>query len=49
MLQDFIDGWIAYATKHNFFSSAEKRLEVKRLMQANVNVENVLWYGVLEG
>jgi hypothetical protein len=30
------------------FSDAEKWLEVKRLMQANVNIENVLWYGVIE-
>jgi hypothetical protein len=47
-LQDFIDGWIAYGTEHNLFANAEKRLEIKRLMQANVNVDNVLWYGVLE-
>jgi hypothetical protein len=48
LLQDFIDGWIAYGTEHNLFADAEKWLEVKRLMQANVNVENLLWYGVLE-
>jgi hypothetical protein len=47
-LQDFIDGWIAYGTERQLFSNAEKWLEVKRLMQANVNMENVLWYGVLE-
>jgi DNA polymerase III delta prime subunit len=48
LLQDFIDGRIAYGTEHNLFSYAEKWLEIKRLMQANVNVDNVLWYGVLE-
>ena len=49
LLQDFIDGWIAYGTERGLFSDAEKWLEVKRLMQANVNVENVLWYGVIGG
>ncbi|MDR0861130.1 MAG: hypothetical protein LBO09_09535 [Candidatus Peribacteria bacterium] len=48
LLQDFIDGWIAYGTEHNLFANAEKWLEIKRLMQANVNVDNLLWYGVLE-
>jgi hypothetical protein len=47
-LHDFIDGRIAYGTEHNLFSNAEKRIEVKRLMQANINVENIVWYGVIE-
>jgi hypothetical protein len=48
MLLDFLDGRIAYATERHLFPNAEKRLEVKKLMQANMNVENLLWYGVLE-
>jgi hypothetical protein len=48
LLQDFIDGWIAYGTEHQLFSDAEKWLEIKKLMQANVNIENILWYGVLK-
>ena len=48
LLQDFIDGRIAYGTEHNLFDNAEKWLEVKRLMQANVNQDNLLWYGLLE-
>jgi hypothetical protein len=48
LLQEFIDGRISYTTEQHLFPAAEKLLEVKRLMQSNVNQENLLWYGVLE-
>ncbi|MDD2537115.1 MAG: hypothetical protein PHU61_01335 [Candidatus Absconditabacteria bacterium] len=48
LIDAFIDGRIAYASQHNHFLNAEKRLNTKKLMQANVNQENVLLYGLLD-
>ncbi len=46
LLDDFLDGWIAYATEQWYTDFAQQRLEVKRLSQANVNLENLLRYGI---
>lgn len=48
LLQDVIDGRIAYSTEHNQFNNAEQWLEVKKLMQANINQDNLLRYGLLK-
>lgn len=47
MLSGFIDAWIAYATEHNLEANATQRLEVKKMMNSNVNVEHLLLYGLL--
>ncbi len=47
LLEDFLDGRVAYATELGFNESAKHRLKVKKLAQANVNIENLLRYGVI--
>jgi replication-associated recombination protein RarA len=47
-LEFFIDGWIAYCMDNHLSAQAQRWLKVKRLMQTNVSVENLLLYGVLD-
>lgn len=47
LLDGFVDAWLAYATDHGLEASAEDWLEVKKMMQSNVNIEHLLLYGIL--
>jgi DNA polymerase III delta prime subunit len=47
LLQSFIDGRINYLTNQKLFLEADKRLQRKKMQNANVNQENLLLYGVL--
>jgi hypothetical protein len=42
-----VDAWIAYAAEHNLSKQAAIWLEVKKMMQSNVNIEHLLLYGLL--
>lgn len=46
ILEQFLDGWIAYCTHHHI-EHANNRLKVKKLFQQNINKENVMLYGLL--
>lgn len=46
ILEQFLDGRIAYCTHHHI-GHANNRLKVKKLLQANIQKENVVLYGLL--
>jgi len=46
ILEQFLDGWIAYCADHHI-NQASKRLKVKRLLQWNIQKENVILYWLL--
>ena len=48
ILEAFIDGWIAYCTNNNMEDKAQRRLTTKKLIKTNVNIENLLLYGLME-
>ena len=47
MLDSFLDGWIDYCSAEEMFADSEKWLTVKKMMKSNVNVENLLLYGLV--
>lgn len=48
MFESFLDGRIAYCANHNISGQAKHRMNVKRMMRANVNAENLMMYGLLQ-
>lgn len=46
-LNTFIDGRISYCTEHDLPAQGEKRLQVKKMIENNVGIENLLLYAVL--
>ena len=46
-LPAFIDGWIAYCTHHERTAESEKRISIKKMINNNVGIENLLVYAVL--
>jgi len=46
-LDTFLDGWIAYCTVNNMPEQGSKRLEIKKMINNNVNIEHLLVYGVM--
>lgn len=46
--ESFLDGWIAYCTRHDMDHQAKRRLKVKRMMKSTVNVEHLMLYGLLD-
>ncbi len=46
MFEQFLDAWIAYTVRHNL-PNTENRLKIKKLLQANIQKENVILYGIL--
>ncbi|GHW02857.1 hypothetical protein AGMMS50249_6430 [candidate division SR1 bacterium] len=48
ILSEFIDGLISYLTENDNYQLAKHWMKVKKLMGANINVENILWYGVIQ-
>ncbi|MFA7298818.1 MAG: AAA family ATPase [Candidatus Absconditabacterales bacterium] len=47
ILEAFIDGRIGYCINNNMQEKGQRRLETKKLMKTNVNIENLLLYGLL--
>lgn len=47
-LESFLDAWIAYLVQTGSFLKVSRRLEIKKMLNTNVSVENLLLYGVLE-
>ncbi|MFA5747786.1 MAG: AAA family ATPase [Candidatus Absconditabacterales bacterium] len=43
----FLDGRISYCTKNGLLSQSQRRLKVKKMKKANVNIENLFIYGLL--
>ncbi len=48
IIEQFLDGWIAYTTNHNLIEQSQKRLNIKKMLQTNVQVENIILYGLLD-
>jgi len=48
ILWQFLDWWIAYTTNNNLVTQAKKRLKIKKMLQTNVAVENVILYWLLD-
>lgn len=47
LLNDFFEGWIDYCTNNAAFEQAERRIKVKKYINANVNLDSALIYGLL--
>ncbi len=47
ILDSFLDGRIAYCTDHGLPAQSKQRMKVKKMMKSNVNVENLMLYGLL--
>jgi len=47
ILDAFIDGRIAYCINNNMQEKWQKRLKTKKLMKANISIENILLYWLL--
>lgn len=48
ILDAFLDGWISYCMSHGLQEQSKQRLKVKKMMRSNVNIENLMLYGLLE-
>jgi hypothetical protein len=46
--ESFLDGRIAYCTRHDLDTQAKRRLKVKKMMKVPVNVEHLMLYGLLD-
>ncbi len=46
ILEQFVDAWIAYSTKHNI-AQTYQRLKVKKMFQSNIKKENLILYSLL--
>lgn len=47
LLTNIIDGLIFYFSEQNKFEIADQRLKVKKLSNSNVNIDNLIFYGVI--
>ena len=48
LLNDFLEWWIAYCSDAWDYEQAERWIKMKKYMQANVNQESVLLYGLIK-
>ena len=48
LLNDFLEGWIAYCSEKWDYEQAECRIQMKKYLQANVNQDSVLLYGLMK-
>lgn len=48
LIKPFLDELIAYYILQNDFQNSKKRLNVKKMSQTNVNMDNMLFYGLLD-
>lgn len=46
--ESFLDGRIAYCTRHDLDKQAKRRLKVKKMMKVPVNGEHLMLYGLLD-
>ncbi|MCF7835333.1 AAA family ATPase [Candidatus Gracilibacteria bacterium] len=46
-LDQFLDGWISYCVENNMIEQSDSWMKVKKMMKSNVNIENLLLYGLL--
>ena len=48
LLNDFLEWWIAYCSEKWAYEQAERRIQMKKYLQSNVNQDSVLLYGLTE-
>ena len=48
LLSDFLEWWIAYCSEKWDYEQAERRIQMKKYLQSNVNQDSVLLYGLTE-
>lgn len=48
LIKPFLDALIAYYISNNDFKNSDKRLKVKEMSWANINMDNLLFYGLLD-
>jgi len=48
LLNDFLEWWIAYCSDVWDFEQAERRIQMKKYLQSNVNQDSVLLYGLMK-
>ena len=48
LLNDFLEWWIAYCSEKWDYKQAERRIQMKKYLQSNVNQDSVLLYGLTE-
>ena len=47
LLNDFLEWWIAYCSEKWDYEQAERRIQMKKYLQSNVNQDSVLLYGLI--
>ena len=47
LLNDFLEWWIAYCSEKWDYEQAERRIQMKKYLQSNVNQDSVLLYGLM--
>ena len=48
LLNDFLEWWIAYSSEQWDYEQAERRIQMKKCLQSNVNQDSVLLYGLIK-
>lgn len=48
LLSDFLEWWIAYCSEKWDYQQAERRIQMKKYLQSNVNQDSVLLYGLIK-
>ncbi len=48
LLKDFLEWWIAYCSEKWDYDQAERRIQMKKYIQSNVNQDSVLLYGLMK-
>lgn len=48
LLNDFLEWWIAYCSEKWDYEQAERRIQMKKYLQSNVNQDSVLLYGLIK-
>ena len=48
LLNDFLEWWIAYCSEKWDYQQAERRIQMKKYLQSNVNQDSVLLYGLIK-
>ena len=48
LLNDFLEWWIAYCSNEWDYEQAERRIQMKKYLQSNVNQDSVLLYGLMK-
>lgn len=48
LLNDFLEWWIAYCSEKWDFQQAERRIQMKKYLQSNVNQDSILLYGLMK-